>query len=254
MVDRLAGKVAIVTGAGSGMGKAISQLFAKEGAKVVLADINAQGIEEVKQAIEQAGGQAAAKVTNVVKQEDVDGVIDFATQTFGQLDILVNNAGIMDNFTPVGNLTDAEYERVMAINLTGPVKLCRAVIQVMEKQETGGVIINNASVGGLFGTRGGAAYTMAKHALVGVTKNIAGTYGRFGKVRANAIAPGGVATNIQTTITAPDPLGMQALQATGETPIGQPGQIANLALFLASDEASFINGDIVKADGGWTVN
>ena len=106
MVDRLAGKVAIVTGAGSGMGKAISQLFAKEGAKVVLADINAQGIEEVKQAIEQAGGQAAAKVTNVVKQEDVDGVIDFATQTFGQLDILVNNAGIMDNFTPVGNLTD----------------------------------------------------------------------------------------------------------------------------------------------------
>ncbi len=254
MVDRLAGKVAIVTGAGSGMGKAISQLFAKEGAKVVLADINAQGIEEVKQAIEQAGGQAAAKVTNVVKQEDVDGVIDFATQTFGQLDILVNNAGIMDNFTPVGNLTDAEYERVMAINLTGPVKLCWAAIQVMEKQETGGVIINNASVGGLFGTRGGAAYTMAKHALVGLTKNIAGTYGRFGKVRANAIAPGGVATNIQTTITAPDPLGMQALQATGETPIGQPGQIANLALFLASDEASFINGDIVKADGGWTVN
>ncbi len=254
MTGRLTGKVAIVTGAGSGMGKAISQLFAKEGAKVALADINAQGIEEVKQAIEQAGGQAAAKVTNVVKQEDVDGVIDFATQTFGQLDILVNNAGIMDNFTPVGNLTDAEYERVMAINLTGPVKLCRVAIQVMEKQETGGVIINNASVGGLFGTRGGAAYTMAKHALVGLTKNIAGTYGRFGKVRANAIAPGGVATNIQTTITAPDPLGMQALQATGETPIGQPGQIANLALFLASDEASFINGDIVKADGGWTVN
>lgn len=254
MTGRLTGKVAIVTGAGSGMGKAISQLFAKEGAKVVLADINAQGIEEVKQAIEQAGGQTAAKVTNVVKQEDVDGVIDFATQTFGQLDILVNNAGIMDNFTPVGNLTDAEYERVMAINLTGPVKLCRAAIQVMEKQETGGVIINNASVGGLFGTRGGAAYTMAKHALVGLTKNIAGTYGRFGKVRANAIAPGGLATNIQTTITAPDPLGMQALQATGETPIGQPGQIANLALFLASDEASFINGDIVKADGGWTVN
>lgn len=254
MTGRLTGKVAIVTGAGSGMGKAISQLFAKEGAKVVLADINAQGIEEVKQAIEQAGGHAAAKVTNVVKQEDVDGVIDFATQTFGQLDILVNNAGIMDNFTPVGNLTDAEYERVMAINLTGPVKLCRAAIQVMEKQETGGVIINNASVGGLFGTRGGAAYTMAKHVLVGLTKNIAGTYGRFGKVRANAIAPGGVATNIQTTITAPDPLGMQALQATGETPIGQPGQIANLALFLASDEASFINGDIVKADGGWTVN
>ena len=254
MTGRLTGKVAIVTGAGSGMGKAISQLFAKEGAKVALADINAQGIEEVKQAIEQAGGQAAAKVTNVVKQEDVDGVIDFATQTFGQLDILANNAGIMDNFTPVGNLTDAEYERVMAINLTGSVKLCRVAIQVMEKQETGGVIINNASVGGLFGTRGGAAYTMAKHALVGLTKNIAGTYGRFGKVRANAIAPGGVATNIQTTITAPDPLGMQALQATGETPIGQPGQIANLALFLASDEASFINGDIVKADGGWTVN
>lgn len=124
----------------------------------------------------------------------------------------------------------------------------------MKQEDVDGVIDFATQTFGLFGTRGGAAYTMAKHALVGLTKNIAGTYGRFGKVRANAIAPGGVATNIQTTITAPDPLGMQALQATGEPPIGQPGQIANLALFLASDEASFINGDIVKADGGWTVN
>jgi len=123
----------------------------------------------------------------------------------------------------------------------------------MEKQENGGVIVNNASVGGLFGGRGGAVYTVAKHGLVGMTKNVAATYGRFGKIRANAIAPGGVKTNIQSTITKPDPLGGKAIQAAGEAPLGEPQQIANLAVFLGSDESNFLNGDIIKADGGWTV-
>ncbi|MCI1953436.1 SDR family oxidoreductase [Ligilactobacillus acidipiscis] len=253
MPNRLKDKVAIVTGAGSGMGKAIAEDYAKEGAKVILADINEDTLNEVHQEITEAGGQATISVTNIANENDIDAVIKLATDTYGSLDILVNNAGIMDNFTAVGNVSNDLYDKVIAVNLTGPFKAARSAINVMEKQKNGGVIVNNASVGGLFGARGGAVYTISKHGLVGLTKNIAATYGRFGKVRANAIAPGGVNTNIQSTITNVDPLGGQALQAAGEGPLGDPHQIAALAVFLGSDESSFLNGDIIKADGGWTV-
>lgn len=253
MTGRLKDKVAIVTGAGSGMGKAIAEDYAKEGAKVILADINEDTLSEVHQEIIGAGGQATVSVTNIANEDDIDAVIKLATDTYGSLDILVNNAGIMDNFTAVGNVSNDLYDKIIAINLTGPFKASRAAINVMEKQENGGVIVNNASVGGLFGGRGGAVYTIAKHGLVGLTKNIAATYGRFGKVRANAIAPGGVNTNIKSTITGVDPLGGQASTASGEAPIGDPHQISALAVFLGSDESSFVDGDIIKADGGWTV-
>ncbi|MBP1977774.1 NAD(P)-dependent dehydrogenase (short-subunit alcohol dehydrogenase family) [Cohnella thailandensis] len=123
----------------------------------------------------------------------------------------------------------------------------------MKDQASGGVIVNNASVGGLFGTRGGAAYIASKHGLVGLTKNIASTYGREGgNIRCNAIAPGGVNTNIQSTITAPHPLGSAALADAGPGKLADPMEIARVALFLASDDSSFVNGDVIKADGGWT--
>jgi len=123
----------------------------------------------------------------------------------------------------------------------------------MKDQEHGGVIINNASVGGLFGARGGAGYVASKHGLVGLTKNIATTYGREGgNIRANAIAPGGVQTNIQSTITAPHPLGAAAIGDTGRARTADPMEIARVALFLASDDSSFINGQVIVADGGWT--
>ncbi|GBG95151.1 3-oxoacyl-ACP reductase [Ligilactobacillus salitolerans] len=252
-MGRLDNKVAIVTGAGSGMGKAIAAEYAQEGAKVILADINQETLEAVAEEIKAAGGKATISVTNIANEDDINAMVALATDTYGSLDILVNNAGIMDNFTTVGNVSNELYDKVIAINLTGPFKAARAAINVMEKQENGGVIVNNASVGGLFGARGGAVYAISKHGLIGLTKNIAATYGRFGKIRANAIAPGGVKTNIQSTITAVDPLGGQALQAAGESPLGEPSDIAHLATFLASDESSFIDGDVIKADGGWTV-
>ncbi|HHY73366.1 MAG TPA: glucose 1-dehydrogenase [Bacillus bacterium] len=249
---KLKEKTAIITGAGSGMGKAIAKLFATEGAKVVVADINKEAIDSVVHEIKADGGQAVGVVANVAKQEDVDNMINTAVQTFASLDVLVNNAGIMDNFTPVGDVTDELWDRVIAVNLTGPLKVARATINIMEKQESGGVIINNASVGGLFGARGGAAYVASKHGLIGLTKNIAATYGTYGKIRANAIAPGGVQTNIQSTITAPHELGLKAISDMGSSKIGDPIQIAQVALFLASEESSFINGDVIKVDGGWT--
>ncbi|MDF7820621.1 glucose 1-dehydrogenase [Runella sp. MFBS21] len=251
-MKKLLNKTAIVTGAGSGMGKAIAELFAKEGANVILADINQEAIETIVAEIQQEGGKSIAVKANMANENDIEAMVAAAVTTYGKLDILVNNAGIMDNFKPVGEVDDASWERVIGINLTGPFKAARAAIHIMEKQETGGIIINNASIGGLFGARGGAAYVASKHGLLGLTKNIASTYGTFGKIRCNAIAPGGVKTNIGQTITDPSELGYKAILSTGESIMGVPEQIATIALFLASDESSFINGDVITADGGWT--
>lgn len=254
MAKRLENKVAIVTGAASGMGKAISIAYAAEGAKVVLADFQEEKMKGVADEIKSAGGEATTVEADMSKEDDVKALVKKAVDTYGQLDILVNNAGIVDNFEPVGNVSDELWQKVLAVDLNGPFQACREAVNVMADQPDGGVIINNASVGGLFGARGGAAYATAKHGLIGLTKNIAATYGVYGKIRANAIAPSGVATEIGKTITHPDPLGGQAIAGVGSqtAPIGKPEEIAAAAVFLGSSESSFINGDVLVADGGWT--
>lgn len=251
-MGKLEGKVAIVTGAGSGMGEAIALRFAEEGAKVVLADVNEDTVNNVAKQIESNSGKAVAVKMDVTSQEDIDMVVKKAVDEFGSLDILVNNAGIMDNFVPVGELEDSLWSKVMDINLNGPVKLCRAAIKHMKNQKDGGVIINNASVGGLFGARGGAAYVASKHGLVGLTKNLAATHGAFDNIRANAIAPGAINTNIGSTITAPNEMGMKAMENVGPPESTDPINIANVAVFLASDDSKFVNGIVIQADGGWT--
>ena len=249
---RLKGKVAIVTGAGAGMGKSIAILFAAEGAKVIVSDIQQQAINTAVAEIQATGGSATGVVANVAKEEEVQQLIDKAVQEYGSLDILVNNAGIMDNFIPVGEVSNEQWNNVLGVNLNGPFYASRAAIPIMLNQGKG-VIINNASVGGLFGARGGASYVTSKHGLIGLTKNIAATYGTKG-IRANAIAPGGVNTNISSSITAPHPLGLEAIARVGQSPMGEPEQIAHVALFLASDDSSFVNGVTVTADGGWTAH
>lgn len=249
---RLAGKVAVVTGAASGMGEAIAKLFAKEGAKVVVADLSADGAARVAGEIEAEGGAAVAVTADVTKEEDVQAMIDTAVEKFGTLDILVNNAGIMDNMMPVHELTDALWERVMAVNATGPMRAMRKALALfLQKGE--GNIINVASVGGLAGSRAGAAYTASKHAVVGLTRNVAFQYATSG-IRCNAIAPGGVQTNIAATITNPSQFGAERAGAgmALNPRIGQPDEIAQVALFLASDESSFVNGAVLVADAGWT--
>ncbi len=248
---RLQGKVAIVTGCGSGIGEATAKLFASEGAKVVGVDINQESIEKIVGIIREAGGTALGVKADVSKIEDVEAVIDKAVQEYGGVDVLFNNAGIMDNFSTVADLSQELWAKVLAVNLTGPFLLSRAALQVMLKQKRG-VIINNASVGGLFGVRGGAAYTVSKHGLIGLTKNMGAVYGDQG-IRSVAIAPGGVNTNIALTIDNPDKLGAAKLaKGVGAAPMANPEEIANVALFLASDEASFVNGTVIVADGGWT--
>lgn len=249
---KLKDKVAIVTGAASGIGRAIAVLFAQEGAKVVAADINESAVKQLAEEVTQQGGTIKGIKTDMSAESDIQAMINTALNDFGGLDILVNNAGIMDNFLTIGNLTNEVWDRVISVNLTGPFKACRLAIPQMIKQSTGGVVINISSVGGLFGTRGGAAYVTSKHGLIGLTKNIASTYGKKG-IRCNAIAPGGIATNIGDTITEPDMLGMEALnKGTGEAPMGQPMDLAYAALYLASEESKFVNGTTLVIDGGWT--
>ncbi|MCA9889077.1 MAG: SDR family oxidoreductase, partial [Anaerolineae bacterium] len=168
----------------------------------------------------------------------------------GTIDIVVNNAGIMDDFVPLADLEDSLWERVMGVNLDGPMYIIRKALQTMLEKGSGS-IVNVASVGGLFGGRSGVSYTASKHAVIGLTRSVAYHYAKKG-IRCNAVCPGGVATNIE--IKQPNPLGYERLQTTFPTVTRQADakELANAILFLASDEASFVNGDIMVVDGGWT--
>ncbi|HHV15603.1 MAG TPA: SDR family oxidoreductase [Gelria sp.] len=249
---KLEGKVAVVTGAASGMGEAIAILYAKEGAKVVVADLNLEGAKQTVNEIEANGGTAIAILTNVAKDDDIKNLIDTTVNTYGTVDILVNNAGIMDNFEPVADLSDDQWEEILSINTTSVMRATRRVLPIFLAKGCGN-IINVSSIGGLKGAIAGAAYTASKHAVIGLTKNVAFHYAQKG-IRCNSIAPGAVATNISATINAPNEFGMQrcSLGLALNPRMGESEEIAAVALFLASDDSSFVNGHILVADGGWT--
>lgn len=249
---KLDGKVAVVTGAASGMGKAIAELFAKEGAKVVVADLNEEGANKVVEGIVAQGGVAKALKVNVAMLEDVENMIDTAVKEYGTLDILVNNAGIMDGFEPVGDITDEKWDLIFDVNTKGVMRAMRKAIPIFLEKGKGN-IINVASTGGFSGAHAGAAYGASKHAVIGLTKNTAFMYAPKG-IRCNAIAPGAVMTNISSSMGNINEYGLSRATLTHKvTPAqGQPVDIANVALFLASDESQFVNGAVLVADGGWT--
>lgn len=249
---KLGGKVAVVTGAASGMGKAIAIQYAREGAKVVVADLNFDGAQEVADEIEANGGTAIAVLTNVSKEEDIQKMIDTAVSIYGTVDILVNNAGIMDNMEAPADITDQAWDRVFAVNTTSVMRAIRKVVPIFLAKGSG-VIINNSSIGGLYGKVAGTAYTASKHAVMGITKSTAYMYAKEG-IRCNAIAPGSVETNIGATMTNINKFGISRTSPyVGLSPRnGQPNEIAGVALFLASDDSTFVNGAIIVGDGGWT--
>lgn len=252
-MKKLENKVSIVTGAGSGIGKEIAMLFASEGSKVVATDISQERLDELKTEIKQKGGEVTTLISNVTKEEDVENMIKVATTTYGTLDILVNNAGVMDNFGAVHEVDNAMWERCMKINAEGPFKAMRSAIKNVFLPKGAGVIVNVCSKGGLSGGAAGAAYTASKHALVGLTKSTGFLYSTSG-IRCNGVAPGAVMTNIDETINHSKE-GMFIGKIFDGLPlspgIAQPEQIAKAVLFLASDDATFVNGVIISVDGGW---
>lgn len=251
---RLQDKVAVITGAGSGMGLAMARRFAAEGARLVIGDWNAARLDAAVEEITRDGGAITGVQGDVSDRASAEALVDLAVSAWGRIDVLVNNAGVMDYMQGVGELSDDIWQRVMNINLNGPMFTMRRAVPLMVAQG-GGSIVNIASVGGIEGGAAGAAYTAAKHALVGLTKNTAWIYAKKG-VRANAIAPGGTKTNIGETMPREriDPAGAARLSeyAALIPAMLEPEDIAALALFLASDEARHINGAIVPADAGWT--
>lgn len=253
-MKKLENKVAIITGAGSGMGKAIAILFAAEGSKVVAADINQERLNALKKEVKENGGDITAIVVDVAKEEDIENMIKVATTTYGTLDVLVNNAGIMDNFALVGEIENSMWEKIMKVNLDGPFKAMRSAVKIFLEKKSG-VIINISSIGGIKGGVAGTAYTTSKHALIGLTRSTGYLYSKSG-IRCNGIAPGAVNTNIGETIDMSKitPLIndriMTGLALNPRT--GEPSEIAKAALFLACDDSSFVNGEILVVDGGWS--
>lgn len=251
---RLEGKVAVITGAGSGMGRAMANLFAAEGAKIVAAEWNQTTLDEVVAEVTSAGGEIVGVQGNVAVQADCEAIIDKAVEAFGKVDVLCNNAGVMDLNQGAAEMDNEMWDRVLGINLTGPMYLTRKAVPAM-KAAGGGSIVNTASVAGVGGGAAGCAYTVSKHGVIGLTKNTAFRYGQEG-VRCNAIVAGAVETNIMQSVdpTKMDPAGVARSQTWYAAIPGQlkATDIANLALFLASDESKMINGACVPADAGWT--
>ncbi|MBG0857805.1 SDR family oxidoreductase [Streptomyces spinoverrucosus] len=251
MTTGLDGRSVIVTGAGSGIGRAAALAFAAEDARVVVADLNAEGAEATVKEMAEAGGSAVAVTGDLSEQAVVDEVTRTAVERFGGVDVLVNNAGIMDRMSALADVGDAEWERVIRVNLTAPFLLTRAVLPHMLAAGRG-AIVNTASEASLRGSAAGAAYTASKHGVAGLTKSLAVMYRKQG-IRANAIAPGGTSTGISVDAEqgahGPTALGPHFVNVGR---LAQPEEQAAAIVFLASDAASNINGVILPVDDGWS--
>lgn len=251
---RFEGKSVVVTGASSGMGRQIALDFAKEGATVVAVARRKERLEELVAQAEGLAGKILAYAGDISSQEVCEGMIDYAVKECGKLDILVNNAGIMDEFVPIAEMSNELWDKVMKVNLDGPIFAMRKAVQVMLEKETKGNIVNVASIGGVRGCRAGVAYTASKHALVGATKNTAFMYA--GKIRCNVVCPGGVETEVMNSQTNISQFGMGRIMSGLDTsiPAGQSEDISETVLFVASDAAKFMTGAEIVVDGGVSSN
>ena len=238
-------KVAIITGSARGIGKSIATLFARQGAKVVISDIADEIGEKTAQEIKELGGEAIYLHCDVSDPEDAERLISSTVESFGRLDILVNNAGITRDSLLV-RMKDEDWNRVISINLTGTFNCTRAAAKVMMRQRDG-CIINIASVAGIMGNVGQVNYSASKAGVIGITKSAARELAGRG-VRVNAIAPGFIMTEM--TAKLPEAERERILEMV---PLGKPGtpeDVANVALFLASDAARYITGQVIRVDGG----
>jgi len=268
-MGKLPGRVAVVTGGGSGIGRAIARLFAAEGARVAVADLNRQSTERVATEIQEDGGTAIGVPTDVADSAQVDALFARVVREWGTVDVLSNNAGIGELSPPLraqteqafqaimggarlslgvtSRMDDAEWRRMLDVHLFGTFACTRAALRIMEERGRG-AIVNMASVAGLAGIPGSAHYGAAKAGIIGFTKSVAQEVGGA-NIRVNAIAPGLIDTPMTADI--PPPLRQMVLLRTPLGRTGVPEDIAAVALFLASDEASFVTGQVVSPNGGF---
>ena len=248
---RLDGKVALVTGGSSGIGRTTALAFASAGARVAIGDVNVAGGEETVRMVEEAGGEAAFMRTDVSKGTEVEALVEGAVGRFGGLDCAFNNAGVDNLHFPVGELPEEEWDRVIDINLKGIMFCLRYEIPPMLALG-GGAIVNSSSVVGLIGSPVSAAYISSKHGVVGLTRSAALDYANKG-VRVNAVCPGVIRTGIVEAFLRELPTA-EAQLAT-QSPMGRmgrPEEVAAAVIWLCSDEASFVTGQTLAIDGGWT--
>jgi NAD(P)-dependent dehydrogenase (short-subunit alcohol dehydrogenase family) len=253
VAGRLAEKVVIITGAGRGIGRAAALLFASEGARLALVDINEESGEAAAEEVRLQGGEAIYVKTDLTHSAQVKMMADTVVEKYGRIDVLYNNAGI-NHFGKVTDADEAAWDRVMAVNAKSVFLTCKFVIPVMAKQKKG-VIINTGSAASLVGLANLSAYTASKGAVLQLTRNMALDYAKDG-IRVNAICPGVTATEMTEQVIYDDPDPKAARERFDRViPRGSmaaPIEIANAALFLASDESSYITGAAIPVDGGYT--
>lgn len=251
---KLKGKVAIVTGANSGIGESLSRIYAEQGANVVGVARRAEKLEAVAKSCAGLPGSFTARQGDVTKLEDLEAVVSYVIEQYGKIDILVNNAGRSDDFSGAADMTEEMWDAVINLNLNSVFRFCKIVLPHMIAAGSG-TIINIASVAGVEFARGGVAYTVSKHGVVALTKHTAFQYAEKG-IRCNAICPGTIVTPLVMGIDEKkvNPEGYaKCISGSQNAPrMGQPAEIGNIALFLASDDASLLNGAVLVADAGWT--
>lgn len=250
-MGRLDNKAVVITGAASGMGRATALLFAREGARLLLADVDAAGGEDVTAAIVAQGGTALFRQVDVSRAVEVEGMIRAAQEAFGRLDVLFNNAGIEGESGWLADCTEENWDRVLAVNLKGVFLGMKYALPLMVAQQ-GGSIINTASVAGMVGWRAAAAYSAAKAGVINLTRTAALEYARY-NIRVNAICPGVIHTPLLERVHGGNVEGNERLLAMQPMPrLGRPEDVAYMALFLASDESAYVTGAALPVDGGYT--
>lgn len=253
MANRLEGKVVIITGAGRGIGRTAAVLFAEQGARLVLVDINEESGASAAEEVRSGGWEAIFVKTDLTDAAQVKHMVDIAIQTYGRIDVLYNNAGI-NHFGKLTVVDEATWDKVMAVNVKSVFLTCKYVLPIMVEQKKG-TIINTGSAASLVGLANLPAYTASKGAVLQLTRTIALDYAKDG-VRANALCPGVTATEMteQVIYDDPDPQAARARfdRVIPRGSIADPIEIANAALFLASDESSYITGAALPVDGGYT--